>query len=152
MTILLILGGALVVLAVVLVSAAVGTTASGQAVSGVDRSVALVQALSSAPTELTKEYDTSFADRVMAPFQARAVLVARRLSGGDAAERIRRRLEVAGNPVGWTVERVQAGKVIGAIALFLISVALTTLMGASLTVRVVAIATANTTGWIGPNP
>jgi tight adherence protein C len=151
MTILLILGGALVVLAVVLVSAAVGTTASGQAVSGVDRSVALVQALSSAPTELTKEYDTSFADRVMAPFQARAVLVARRLSGGDAAERIRRRLEVAGNPVGWTVERVQAGKVIGAIALFLISVALTTLMGASLTVRVVAIATATGIGWLGPN-
>jgi tight adherence protein C len=151
MTILLILGGALVVLAVVLVSAAVGTTASGQAVSGVDRSVALVQALSSAPTELTKEYDTSFADRVMAPFQARAVLVARRLSGGDAAERIRRRLEVAGNPVGWTVERVQAGKVIGAIALFLISVALTTLMGASLTVRVVAIATATAIGWLGPN-
>ena len=35
MTILLILGGALVILAVVLVSAAVGTTASGQAVSGV---------------------------------------------------------------------------------------------------------------------
>jgi tight adherence protein C len=151
MTILLILGGALVVLAVVLVSAAVGTTASGQAVSGVDRSVALVQALSSAPTELTKEYDTSFADRVMAPFQARAVLVARRLSGGDAAERIRRRLEVAGNPVGWTVERVQAGKVIGAIALFLISVALTTLMGASLTVRVVAIAAATAIGWLGPN-
>jgi tight adherence protein C len=151
MTILLILGGALVVLAVVLVSAAVGTTASGQAVSGVDRSVALVQALSSAPTELTKEYDTSFADRVMAPFQARAVLVARRLSGGDAAERIRRRLEVAGNPVGWTVERVQAGKVIGAIALFLISVALTTLMGASLTVRVVAIAAPTALGWRGPN-
>jgi tight adherence protein C len=142
-TILLILGGALVILAVVLVSAAVGTTASGQAVSGVDRSVALVQALSNAPTELTKEYDESFADRVMAPFQARAVRIARRLSGGDAAERIRRRLDVAGNPVGWTVERVQAGKVIGAIALFL--------MGAGFTLRIVLVVAATAIGWFGPN-
>ena len=68
MTILLILGAALVVLALVLVSAAMGTTASGQTVSGVDRSVALVQALTNAPKELTKEYDESFADRIMAPF------------------------------------------------------------------------------------
>jgi len=150
-TILLILGGALVILAVVLVSAAVGTTASGQAVSGVDRSVALVQALSNAPTELTKEYDESFADRVMAPFQARAVLIARRLSGGDAAERIRRRLDVAGNPVGWTVERVQAGKVIGAITLLLISLAVTTVMGASFTLRIVLVVAATGIGWFGPN-
>src|SRR4051812_8784968 len=87
----------------------------------------------------------------MAPFQARALRVARRLSGGDAAERIRRRLDVAGNPPGWTVERVQAGEVIGAIALFLISVALTTVMGTSFTVRIVMIAAATAIGWLGPN-
>jgi tight adherence protein C len=150
-TILLILGGALFVTAVLLVSAAAGTTASGQAVSGVERSVALVQALSNGPSELTKEYDESFADRIMAPFQARALLIARRLSGGDAAERIRRRLDVAGNPPGWTVERVQAGKVIGAIAMFLISVALTTVMGTSFTLRIVAIVAATAIGWFGPN-
>jgi tight adherence protein C len=139
------------VTAVLLVSAAAGTTASGQAVSGVERSVALVQALSNGPSELTKEYDESFADRIMAPFQARALLIARRLSGGDAAERIRRRLDVAGNPPGWTVERVQAGKVIGAIAMFLISVALTTVMGTSFTLRIVAIVAATAIGWFGPN-
>ena len=109
MTILLILGAALVVLAIMLVSAAVGTTASGRAVSGVDRSVALLQAVTTAPKELTKDYDESFADRVMAPLQGKALVVARRLSGSDAAERIRHRLDVAGNPAGWTVERVQAG-------------------------------------------
>src|SRR3954447_17086388 len=137
--ILLILGAALVVLAIVLVSAAVGTTASGRAVTGVDRSVALLQAVSNAPKELAKDFDESFADRVMAPLQGKALLVARRLSGSDAAERIRHRLDVAGNPVGWTVERVQAGKVIGAIALFLISLALTTVMGASFTLRIVLV-------------
>jgi len=150
-TILLILGAALVILAVVLVSAAFGTTAGGEAVSGVDRSVALVQALTNAPKELTKEYDESFADRIMAPLQSRALKIARRLSGADAAERIRRRLDVAGNPAGWTVERVQAGKVIGAITLFLVSVALGSVMGMSLTVKLLFIVCATAVGWFGPN-
>ena len=151
MTVLLILGGALVVLAIVLVSAAAGTTAGGQAVSGVDRSVALVQALTHAPKELTKEYDESFADRIMAPLQQRASRVARRFSGSDAPERIRKRLDVAGNPAGWTVERVQASKVIGAIALFLVSLALTAVTGTSLTVRIVLVVGATAVGWLGPN-
>jgi tight adherence protein C len=151
MTLLLILGGALVVLAIVLVSAAANTTAGGQAVSGVDRSVALVQALTNQPKELTKEYDESFGDRIMAPFQERASKLARRLSGSDAPERIRKRLDVAGNPIGWTVERVQAGKVIGAIAMFFISVAFTTLIGPSFTVRLLVIVGATVVGWFGPN-
>ncbi len=151
MALFLILGAALVVLAVFLVSVALGTTASGQAISGVDRSVALVQALSNAPAELTKEYDESFGERIMAPLQQRASKIARRLSGGDAPERIRKRLDVAGNPFGWTVERVQAGKVIGAITLFLISVALTAVLGTSLTVRIVVVAGATAVGWLGPN-
>src|SRR3954463_15352257 len=151
MTLLLILGGALVLLAIVLVSAAMGTTAGGQTVSGVDRSVALVQALTNAPKELTKEYDESFADRIMAPLQGRASKVARRLSGSDAPERIRKRLDVAGNPDGWTVERVQAGKVVGAIAMSFVSVALTTLIGPSLTVQLVLVAAATLAGWFGPN-
>jgi tight adherence protein C len=150
-TILLILGGALVILAVVLVSAAVGTTESGHAVSGVDRSVALVQALTNAPTELTREYDESFTDRIMAPFQSKALLVARRLSGKDAAERIRLRLDVAGNPEGWTIERVQAGKVIGAIALFLISLALTAVMGVGFPLHYLLVGGATLVGWFGPN-
>ena len=151
MTLLLILGGALVVLAIVLISAAAGTTANGQAVSGVDRSVALVQALTNAPKELTKEYDESFGDRIMAPLQGRASQLARRLSGSDAPERIRKRLDVAGNPVGWTVERVQAGKVIGAIVLFLVTAALTSLMGTGLGLRLILLVAATAVGWLGPN-
>ncbi|HEX5369978.1 MAG TPA: type II secretion system F family protein [Dehalococcoidia bacterium] len=151
MTLFLVLGAALVILAIVLISAATGTTAGGHAVTGVDRSVALVQALSNAPTQLTKEYDESFGDRIMAPLQAKASKVARRLSGSDAPERIRKRLDVAGNPVGWTVERVQAGKVIGAIILFLVSLALTALMGTSFTVRIVVVVGATAIGWLGPN-
>lgn len=151
MTVLLILGAALVVLALVLVSVAAGTTAGGQAVGGVDRSVALVQALSAAPTELTKEFDEPFGERIVAPLQAKASKIARRLSGSDAPERIRKRLDVAGNPAGWTIERVQAGKVIGAIVLFFVSVGLTALMGTSVTIRIIVIAGAILVGWLGPN-
>ncbi|HEX3223800.1 MAG TPA: type II secretion system F family protein [Nocardioides sp.] len=151
MTILLILGAALVILAIVLVSAAAGTTAGGQTVTGVERSVALVQALTTAPKELTKEYDESFTDRIMAPFQARASRIAKRLSGSDAPERIRLRLDIAGNPVGWTVERVQAGKVIGAIVMFFASVAFTQLLGFSFMVRLVVVGGATLAGWLGPN-
>ena len=151
MTILLILGAAMVVLAIVLVSAAVGTTAGGDAVSGIDRSVALVKALTGAPAELVKEYDKSFSDRIMAPFQSKASKLAKRLSGADAPERIRVKLEIAGNPVGWTVERVQSGKVIGAIALFMISMALTQLMGLGFLTRLLVVAGATAVGWLGPN-
>jgi tight adherence protein C len=151
MTILLILGGALVVVALFLVSAAASTSAGGQAVSGVDRSVALVQALTGAPTELSKEYDESFTDRIMGPFQQRASKLAKRLSGADAPERIRVKLDIAGNPIGWTVERVQAGKVIGAIALFMISLAFTTVLGMGFTIKILVVVGATVVGWLGPN-
>jgi tight adherence protein C len=151
MTILLILGASLVILAIVLVSAAAGTTAGGQAVTGVDRSVALVQALTNAPKALVKEYDESFGDRILAPLQVRASKIAKRVSGRDAPERIRVKLDIAGNPIGWTVERVQAGKVIGAITLFLVSLALTQLMGVGFTLRLVLVAGATLAGWFGPN-
>lgn len=151
MTLLLIMGGALVLLAIVLASSAVGTNSGGHASTGVERSVALLQALNTAPSALTKEFEESFGDRIMAPLQVRASKIAKRFSGADAPERIRQRLDVAGNPVGWTVERVQAGKVIGAVTLFLISLALTGLMGMGLTVRIVVVLAATAIGWFGPN-
>ena len=151
MTIFLILGAVLVITALVLVTAAMGTTASGRAVGGVDRSVALIEALSGAPRELTKDLDEPFADRIMAPLQQRAAKITRRVSGADAGERIRHKLDLAGNPAGWSVERVQAGKVIGAIALFLVSAALTSLMGLSLTLQIVFVVVATLVGWMGPN-
>jgi len=151
MTILLILGGALVVVALFLVSAAASTSPGGQAVSGVERSVALVRALTSGPTELAKEYDESFSDRIMAPFQQKASRLAKRLSGADAPERIRLKLDIAGNPLGWTVERVQAGKVLGAIAMFMLSVAFTTVLGFGFSARVMIIIGATVVGWLGPN-
>ncbi len=71
--------------------------------------------MTNAPEELTEELDRSFSDRVIEPLQQRALSVGRRISGADTAERIRRKLDLAGNPAGWTVDRVLSGKVIGAV-------------------------------------
>ncbi len=152
MTIFLVLGAVLVIIALMLITAAIGTTASGRAVGGVDRSVALIEALSGAPRELTKDLDEPFGERIMAPLQERAAKIARRLSGADASERIRHKLDLAGNPAGWTIERVQAGKTIGAISLFFISVALTSLMGMSLTLQIVFVVCATAGGLARPEP
>ena len=112
MTLLFILGISMVLLAIVLVGSALSSTTE----TGVTRSLAVLEAMTNAPTELTKDLDRSFADRVLEPLQQRALGLGRRLSGADTADRIRRKLDLAGNPHGWTVDRVVSGKVIGAVA------------------------------------
>ena len=62
---------------------------------------------------MKKELDAPFADRVLFPLLARAQGLGRRLTPADANDRIREKLERAGNPPGWTIERVMAGKVVG---------------------------------------
>ena len=82
---------------------------------GVARALAALERSGQPGAELAEEADRSFADRVVEPMQARALAVGRRLSGTDQAERIRRKLDFAGNPRGWTVDRVIALKVICAV-------------------------------------
>ena len=59
----------------------------------------------------------------------------RRLTGADAAERVRRKLDFAGNPRDWSVDRVVSGKVIGAIALAVVGLALSLVLGVGLPLR-----------------
>ena len=80
---------------------------------GVNRSIAVLEAMTSAPDEMKGELDHRFTDRVLLPLLARSQRMGRKLTPEDASERIREKLEQAGNPRGWTVERVMAGKVVG---------------------------------------
>jgi len=111
MVLLLILGAALVLLSLILV----GSALSAQDPRGLNRSVAVLEAMAGAPKELTKELDRPFSERVGSPLRAAALRIGRRLVAADAPERIRRKLDFAGNPRGWTADRVIAGKVTGAI-------------------------------------
>lgn len=78
----------------------------------VSRSVAAVQAINSAPKELTSEIDVSFTDRVIAPFSERLVGIGRTMVRADTAEKIKHRLDIAGNPVAWDVNRIIGTKVL----------------------------------------
>jgi tight adherence protein C len=146
MAILFILGVALVLLAILLVGSALSTSTQ----SGVTRTLAVLEAMTNAPKELNRELDKPFADRVLEPLQQRALAIGRRLSGADTAERIRRKLDLAGNPPGWTVDRVLSGKVVGAVA-GLVGGALFSLMLASPAWKVVVIVGALVVGFFAPN-
>jgi tight adherence protein C len=147
MTLLLLLGLVLVLAAIVLVAMALGPTHEG----GVTRSLAVLEAMDHAPAELTAELDRPFADRVLAPLQTRALGVGRRLSGADTAERVRRKLEMAGNPRDWSVDRVVSGKVIGAVVLAMVGLALSMLLGTGVSMRVLLVLGGLVLGFFVPN-
>lgn len=147
MILLLVLGVAMVLSAIALVSFAFG---DGEP-RGLNRSLAVLQAMTTAPKELTKDLEKPFSERVLEPVRARALAIGRRLTGRDAPDRIRHRLDLAGNPPGWTVDRVVAGKVIGAVFFFLVALALALMLGAGTPVRVVVVAAGTVAGFFAPN-
>jgi len=80
---------------------------------GVARSVAAIQALDSAPSVLKQEVERPFAERVIAPLGERMVGLGRRLVRADTARKIQYRLNIAGNPPAWDVNRMLGLKVLG---------------------------------------
>jgi tight adherence protein C len=146
MAVLFVLGIALVLLAILLIGSALSTGTP----SGVTRSLAVLEAMTNAPKELNAELEKSFGERVLAPMQARAVRIGRRISGADTAERIRRKLDLAGNPAGWTVDRVLSGKVIGAVA-GLIGGLVFQLMLDSPTIKIIIVIGGTAVGFFAPN-
>src|SRR3954453_19719904 len=112
------LGG--VFIGVLLLLATVGAITSER--QQVGRSLAAVQAIQGAPASLREEMDQPFSNRVMVPAFGRLTGMGRRLSPGGQAERIKRRLDLAGNPPRWNVDRVYAFKTLGLITGFLLGV------------------------------
>jgi len=148
MTLLLVLGVLLVLVAILLVASA--TTSDAEA-SGVGKSLAVLQAMTSAPKELTDEIDRPFSERVWEPLQARTLGLGRRLSGADSAERIRRKLDLAGNPPGWTIDRVTSGKIVGAVAGLVVALLFSLMLGAGTPVRIAVVLGGLVVGFFGPN-
>jgi tight adherence protein C len=78
------------------------------------RSSALVAGFSST-TALEAAPPEPFRTRVLRPMLSAAIRLARMLSGSEAGATLRRRLDLAGNPPRWTVERILASKGAGLI-------------------------------------
>ncbi len=147
MTLLLIMGAAMVFVAIYLVSAAIPSREP----RGLNQSLAVLEAMTDAPKELTAELDRPFSERVLAPFQSRALKIGRRFTGADTNERYRKKLDLAGNPDGWTVDRVIAGKVIGAVVGPLVGLVFSLMLDTSITIRLVVVIGAAVVGFFGPN-
>jgi tight adherence protein C len=96
------------------------------------------------------ELRTPFAERVLAPLTDRFVLAGRRITPDHAVDRIRRRLDLAGNPAGWDVDRVLGTKALGLVLGLLLGFGLPPLLGAGLRATVLVGIAAGLLGWFGP--
>lgn len=148
MVALLVLGVLLVAGALVLLALALRTDEESAAVN---RSLAVLEAMGQAPKELARDLDLPFADRVLEPLRARALAVGRRLTGADSAERMRRRLDAAGNPPGWTVDRIVSSKVSCAVVGLVVGVALALLLGTSFLIGVLLTLAGLVIGFFAPD-
>lgn len=148
-TILMVAGIAGIFLAILLSLTAVGVFTNEA--RGVNKSLAVMEAYSAAPPELRKEIDAPFSDRVLAPLLDRAVNIGKRLTPADHGERIRKKLEVAGNPAGWTVDRVTALKFIGFAAALVLGLIISVLFGLGFAPMLGLCVVAALAGYSAPN-
>jgi tight adherence protein C len=147
MTLLLIMGATLVFLAIVMVSTALGDAEA----RGLNRSLAVLEAMASGPKELSKDLDKPFAERVLEPLRAAALRLGRRFTGADTGDRIRHKLDLAGNPPGWTVDRVVAGKVMGLVVGVALGFAVALVTGQAATIRILIVAGGALAGFFTPS-
>ena len=147
MTLIFIMGVMLVLAAIVLVAMAVGRPQP----QGMHRSLAVLEAMSTAPSELTKDLERPFGERILAPLRAKALGLGKRVSGADAGSRIQHKLDLAGNPPKWNPDRVIASKVIGAFIGVVVGFLVSQLLGLAPTTAVVASAAGLAVGFFAPN-
>lgn len=126
-------------------------SAGAKETAGLNRSLEVLEKFTSAPRELKGDLDAPFADRVLIPLLAKFQGLGRRLTPEDANHRIHEKLERAGNPPGWTVDRVIAGKVVGFFVLLLVSLMLTFALGLPLGVALLIVVGASLVGYMAPN-
>lgn len=118
---------------------------------GVGKSLAVLEAYSAAPPEMRKELDPSFNDRVLTPLLDRTVNLGKKLTPSDHTERIRTRLEIAGNPSGWSVDRVTSMKFLGFAGALVVSLVLTMLIGLGFAPTLATCVLASVAGYMAPN-
>jgi tight adherence protein C len=120
-------------------------------VSGVSKSLAVLNAFSSAPDELRKDLEPSFEERVLTPLLNRTLNIGRKLTPADHNERVRHKLEVAGNPAGWTVDRVTSLKFVGFIAALIVGLAATMILGFGFLPTLGGVMLLSVAGYMAPN-
>lgn len=148
-SILLVVGIAGIFLAILLSLTAIGVFTNEA--RGVSKSLAVVEAFTTAPEAMQKELEPSFQDRVLNPLLDRFVTLGKRITPSDYSERIRAKLDIAGNPQGWTVDRVVSLKFVGLVVGPMIGFLFGAVLGWGIGPAVVTALLGGTLGYFGPN-
>jgi tight adherence protein C len=117
-----------------IVGAIVTLGASASDRQQVSRSLAAIDAMVARPEAVRRDLDRPFNERVLGPLVARLSRIGNRFSPRDESGRLRHRIELAGSPTRWDVERVQAFKVLGLAIGLLIGIGGPLLAGGGLAV------------------
>jgi tight adherence protein C len=145
----LLLGLCGIFLAIVIALSTFGAITSERA--QVNRSLAAVSAIKAAPVGMQQELNKPFGERVINPFLGRLTSIGRRFTAGDQVVRIRHRLELAGNPPQWDVDRVIAFKMLGLIGGIILGLALPLVLGAGFLPTLGITVAFALTGFFAPN-
>ncbi len=138
----------------VFVSVGIALTVIGvttQEKKAVSRSLSALEAMSGSGPDLSQDLDLPFKERVLEPMIARFSRMGRKLVPSDGTSRIQHRLDIAGNPIGWTADRIVGLKTAGFAGMLLLSVILTTVVGTSLMFTLVAVVGLSLIGYMAPN-
>jgi len=149
--VLLLAGLALVFVALVSASAALAVSGA-RPKDGVARSLAAVEAIQPHRRSLRGEQlQRPFTERVLDPVTQRFVALGRRFTPDERVQRIRRRLDLAGNPTGWDADRILGLKALAAVAGFLIGIVLPAVLGFGPLITVAVTLILAGLGWVGPS-
>jgi tight adherence protein C len=120
--------------------------------TGVSRSLEAVRAMQSAPRSQVKaEVEPPFLTRVGQPLLRRLTLIGRRLDPSGQINRLRRRLDLAGNPDGWDVDRLLAFKTVGLVVGLIVSLAVGLALGWGPGPLLAVVLAGTALGWFVPD-
>jgi tight adherence protein C len=144
----LVLGLAGIFLSITLVLATVGVLTTER--TQVSRSMVALQRMDT-PSDMQAELDRSFEERVLVPARAKMLGLGRRLTPQGQIEKMNHRLEAAGSPRGWDVNRVLSVKVLAGGVGLLLGFALPLVGGAAVAVVLGCAILGGVVGFFGPD-
>ena len=147
--ILLLLALIAIFVAIALVVLSVGTAVLNR--KDVVRSLSAIEEMRISNEKSQLDLNSPFTDRVITPTLEKFTEWGKQFAPADQANRIRRRLDLAGNPPTWDPNRIVAFKVLGLIGGLILGLLLGLLFGSGLIAIIGLMIISSLAGYFGPN-